>query len=70
MRLIIKAGDYQCNGSFTVNGKKVTLKNGEAEITGEAEPVKFSEGTQARIDGREFTFKNGKWEPTAAKVGP
>jgi hypothetical protein len=65
-KLTIKSGNYDCKGIFKVDGKKVTLKSGEAKITGDEEPVKFSEGTQAVIDGKEFTCKNGKWEPSGA----
>lgn len=59
----IKSGKYRCEGTFTVKGKTVMLRSGEAQIAGGDKPVKFSEEAQALIDGKEFSYKDGTWQP-------
>ena len=57
----VKSGKYECAGIFSVNGKRLSISGGEAEITGIDGPVRFSPGTQATIDDRSYTYRQGKW---------
>ncbi len=64
-RLRVKSGKYECAGAFSVNGKKVVIVSGEAQITDSDGPVLFSNGAQAVVDGRNFTYSKGKWVASA-----
>jgi hypothetical protein len=65
-RLRVKSGYYECAGTFLANGKKAAIVSGDAEITTADGPVAFSSGTQATVDGQNFTFSKGKWIASTA----
>lgn len=48
----VKSGNFNCSGTFTVNGKAIAIQRGEIIITGEKHPIRFSDESKLVLDAK------------------